>query len=241
MSSIESTIMLTSAGFSYCKRALRAIAGQDHLLTRDKVIERERIGSDYGGWVVASGPLRAVRPVVLSFGLGDDISFDQDMISRYGAQVYAFDPTDESLAWLSRQPLPKQMRVYPIGISNTDGKQTFTLPEEDRRGNFSAKASEGRAIELPVMRYASILSMLGVSRVDVLKLDIEGSEYEVIPDVLNSAVRPTQLLVEFHHRIHRITVVETLATVRLLRESGYSLFDVSPGGRELSFIRSRLD
>jgi len=234
--------MLTSAGFSYCKRALRAIAGHDHFLTRDTIIERERIGSDYGGWVVANGPLHAAtRPVVLSFGLGDDISFDREMIARYGTQVHAFDPTDESLTWLSDQLLPEQMHVYPIGISNVDGTQRFTLPETDRRGNFSAKAFEGRTIELPVMRYCSILSMLDISRVDVLKLDIEGSEYEVIPDILSSPVRPTQLLVEFHHRIHRINVVDTLSTVRLLRDNGYALFDVSPGGRELSFIRSRLE
>ena len=230
--------MLTSATIRYCKRALRAFAGTDHLLTRDKIVSRERIGSEYGGWVVATAPLqRALEPVVLSFGLGDDISFDRAVISRYKAEVYGFDPTDESLAWLSTQDLPKEMRTYPIGISNIDGKQRFTLPGTEQRGNFSAKASNGRSIEFPVMRYCSIVSMLNLSRVDIVKLDIEGSEYEVIPDLLNCDVQPTQLLIEFHHRLHQIPIAATLRTVDLLRRSGYALFDVSPGGRELSFLR----
>jgi len=187
--------------------------------------------------VVAAGPLRrVVRPVVLSFGLGDDISFDRAMISRYGAEVHGFDPTEESLAWLSTQELPEEMRVYPIGISNVDGNQRFALPESEHRGNFSAKASSGRSIELPVLRYSSIVSMLNLSRVDIVKLDVEGSEYEIIPDLLKAPVQPAQLLIEFHHRIHQIPLAATLNAVGLLRRSRYALFDVSPGGRELSFI-----
>jgi hypothetical protein len=89
------------------------------------------------------------------------------------------------------------------------------------------------------MRYESILSMLELQRVDVLKLDIEGAEIDVIPDILASSVLPKQLLTEFHHRHYGIDVADTLAAVKLVRQAGYALFAISPGGQELSFINTK--
>jgi Methyltransferase FkbM domain len=82
------------------------------------------------------------------------------------------------------------------------------------------------------------LAMLKLQHVDVLKLDVEGSEYDVIPDIVTSPILPLQLLVEFHHRLHHIHVTKTRKAVKMIKEAGFSLFAVSPGGQELSFIRS---
>jgi FkbM family methyltransferase len=206
------------------------------LIRKEIDIPSEKLGSDYGGWIVAFHLLeKAERPIVLSFGLGDDISFDRDIAEKYRAQVYGFDPTEESLAWISAQTLPSGMQVFPIGISNFDGKQTFSLPPAESRGNFSTKASNGRIAEYAVRTYSTIVAQLKLQQVDVLKLDIEGAEYDVIPNVLNSPIQPAQFLIEFHHRMHSISIMETIEAVRLIRSSGYVLFDVSPGGREFSF------
>lgn len=221
----------------FCKRLVRAGLGTDHLLMPDAVIATEYIGSVYGGWTVADRPLATTAsPTVLSFGLGDDISFDEGMIRRYGARVYGFDPTPGSLEWLDRRVTPAQMTVYPIGLANFDGSQKFVLPPSERRGNFSARATLGRTVTLDVARYQSIVKRLDLNRVDLVKLDIEGSEYDVLPDLLSCSVRPLQLLVEFHHRLHDIHVDATRQAVALIRKAGFSLFAVSPGGQELSFI-----
>ncbi len=223
----------------YCKRIVRAGLGTDHLLKPQVRIPTRRIGSVYGGWFVADDPLGSAKnPVVLSFGLGDDISFDEGMIQTYGASVYGFDPTPHSLEWIATHGKPSCMQVVPVGIAASDGEQTFLLPENEGRGNFSSKATLGMAINCKVMRYGSILAMLELRHVDVLKLDVEGSEYEVIPDILKASILPNQLLVEFHHRIHNIHVAGTRKSVRMIKQAGFSLFAVSPGGQELSFIRN---
>lgn len=225
----------------FCKRVVRAGLGTDHLLRLDTVIVTERIGSAYGRWTVADRPLATtVSPIVLSFGLGDDISFDEGMIRRYGARVYGFDPTPSSLEWLDGRGTPPRMEIHPIGLANFDGAQKFVLPPTERRGNFSARAMVGRTVTLDVARYQSIVRKLGLTRVDLVKLDIEGSEYDVLPDLLSSSVCPLQLLVEFHHRLHDIHVSATRRAVALVRRGGFSLFAVSPGGQELSFINTDL-
>jgi len=222
----------------YCKRVVRAGLGTDHLLGPELKIATRRLGSDYGGWVVADEPLqRTAHPIVLSLGLGDDISFDEEICRRYEAWVYGFDPTTASLNWIAERGRPANMRVFPIGIAGFDGRQRFTLPEDEHRGNFSVKATAGHSVICDVMRYSSILTLLELQHIDVLKLDVEGSEYDVIPDIISSSVLPIQLLIEFHHRLHDIHVAETRKAVRMIREAGFSLFAVSPAGQELSFIR----
>jgi FkbM family methyltransferase len=222
----------------YSKRVIRAVLGTDHLFGPERKVASERIGSAYGGWVVAVEPLSKIKkPIVLSFGLGDDISFDEEVSRRYGADVYGFDPTTPSLDWIAVRGTPPNMRVFPIGIAKFDGRQKFSLAANDGRGNFSAKATVGDAAVCDVMRYSSIVAQLDLHRVDVLKLDVEGSEYDVIPDIVTSAVLPVQLLIEFHHRLHHIHVTETRRAVNIIRDAGFFLFAVSAGGQEMSFIR----
>jgi FkbM family methyltransferase len=222
----------------YCKRVVRAGLGTDHLLESEVRIQKKYVGSAYGGWMIATAPLQYIAsPVVLSFGLGDDISFDEELIRHYQGQVYGFDPTPASLRWIANRGVPAGMQVHPIGIAAFDGEQAFYLPQRETRGNFSSRQSTGTTTICQVRRYTTILSMLGLQNVDILKLDVEGAEYDVINDLVTSPLLPTQLLVEFHHRLHNIQVAETRRSVQTIRRAGFSLFAVSPGGQELSFIR----
>jgi hypothetical protein len=89
-----------------------------------------------------------------------------------------------------------------------------------------------------VRRLQTILAWLGHSRVDVLKMDIEGAEYDVIADVLASQIPIGQLCVEFHHGMDGVTAAMTKTAVQALNSNGFLAFDVSETGRECSFIHS---
>ena len=59
----------------------------------------QKIGSDYGGWIV---PTAAVSGdwICYSGGVGEDISFDMGLIERFGCNVYAFDPTPRAIRYV---------------------------------------------------------------------------------------------------------------------------------------------
>jgi hypothetical protein len=86
------------------------------------------------------------------------------------------------------------------------------------------------------MRLGSIIEMLGGKEPDVVKMYIEGFEYDVIADLLAGDVRPRQLLIEFHHDMYGFQKSGTLEAVRDLRSAGYRLFYVSDVGREYGFV-----
>ena len=52
-----------------------------------------KIGTTYGGYDIVNKNLK--EPIVLSCGLGEDASFDIDMINKFDAKVFILDPTHD--------------------------------------------------------------------------------------------------------------------------------------------------
>ena len=65
------------------------------------------LGTAYGGFSIAIEKLPK-NPIVYSFGVGEDISFDIALIKKFNAVVYAFDPTPKSIEWLKKSPPPRK-------------------------------------------------------------------------------------------------------------------------------------
>lgn len=67
-------------------------------------------------------------------------------------------------------------------------------------------------------------------------MDIEGEEYKVIEDVLDSGVEVSQILVEFHNRFSRFSVSDTKKAIKRMNQRGYKIFYISSTGREVSLV-----
>lgn len=92
-------------------------------------------------------------------------------------------------------------------------------------------------VTVPCKRISILMSELGHDHIDLLKMDIEGTEYEVIAEILSNKIPINQILVEFHHRFPGIGMEKTLCAVAALRSAGYQLFHVSPWCEEYAFIK----
>jgi FkbM family methyltransferase len=198
---------------------------------------KHKFGSDYGGWNLETRLLDHCS-MVYSFGIGDDASFDIEIINRFGLTVHAFDPTPRSLEWVTRQCLPAKFIFHPYGIAGHDGAARFYPPTNPQDVSFSIQhrsSSHTNAVELPVKRLSTIMSDLGHARFDVLKLDMEGAEYEVIADLAKSAIRPSQLLIEFHHHLPGTGIGKTFQAIRTIARMGYNAVSISDTAHEFSF------
>lgn len=184
--------------------------------------------------------------VVYSLGIGQDIGFEAGLIDEFGAEVHAFDPTPSSIDLCERMQPPAGFRFHPWAITAVDGSIRF-YPRERRDGSAStemyttvAEAGVARdAIDVPTFTLQSVARKLGHTRIDLLKMDIEGAEYEVLEGLLDSPLLPTQLLVEFHHRFPGLGTKKTADIIRRLHDIGYRIFVVAETGRELGFIRQQ--
>jgi FkbM family methyltransferase len=222
------------------RRPLGRLLGRELRFRTDVTCPTLFLGSTYGGWSVYPGGLSR-DSVVYSFGIGEDITFDLALIERFGARVYAFDPTPRSIAWLKTQPLPEQFTYHEYGIAAFDGAASFYPPENPANVSHRLLYQEhtaGRAISAQFHRFETIRRTLGHRTIDLLKMDIEGAEYEVLEDIAAHAADVPQILVEFHHRFEADGVAKTERAVELLRRKGYRIFAISRTHEEYSFVRA---
>lgn len=218
------------------KRNIKGLIGKDVNVRENISCSIERFGSSYGGWDIVPGKLHA-DSVVYSFGIGEDISFELALVAKFGLEVHSFDPTPKALDWVRRQALPPRLTVHDFGLAHFDGDLRFNPPKDPAHVSFSVinrSESGNNAVILPVKKLDTILKSLKHSTIDILKMDIEGAEYQVIEDIARTSIRPRQVLIEFHHRFPQIGVKSTRNSIKILGKIGYSLFSVS--GDEYGFI-----
>lgn len=201
----------------------------------------EVLGSDHGGWPVVRGSL-APGALVCSFGVGMDVSFDLALMARYGCRVEAFDPTPRSRDWIAAQVLPEGFRFHAVGLSDRTETLVFSAPERADHVSYTvgARGAETGTVALPVRALSEIMADLGHGgrAIDFLKMDIEGSEYAALAQMMAAGTCPAQLCVEYHHGMYGYTREETRESVALLGRHGYRIFFVSPSGREYGFLRA---
>lgn len=204
----------------------------------DIVCPQIRLGSPMCGWFICPHEIE-LNSIVYSLGVGEDISFDQQLIDRFSVSVQAFDPTPKAINWVRKHQISPKFILHEYGVADFDGQASFNPPENPTCVSHTIidrPATSGRAITVPMKRLSTIMKDLGHSRIDLLKMDIEGAEYEVIADMKKAHILPKQILVEFHHRFPGIGIERTKAAIKTLQNQGYKIFSITPKAEEFSFI-----
>jgi len=215
------------------KRQLYAARG----LRAEIALPLETVNPGDQAWTVAAGTLRPGN-IVYSLGLAENIEFDLNLIRDHDVELHGFDPTPASVEWIRSQVLPAGFHHHPVAVAGHDGTLEFSLPEPGTGMCASAHlAASAGTVQVPCKRISTIMTELGHDRIDLLKMDIEGTEYEVLEEILGNQLRIRQILVEFHHRFPGIGMKKTLDAVAALRRAGYQLFHVSPWCEEYAFLK----
>jgi FkbM family methyltransferase len=176
--------------------------------------------------------------VVYAFGVGTDISFEVQLANKYQCPVYTFDPTPQAVEYAiniaRKEPL---IKFYPYGVLGRDTMVRFYKPRDVGLGSLStANLHFGNIyIEAPVMRLITLARQFGHDHIDLLKIDIEGGEYDVIDDMLFCGLPVDQFCVEFDQPS---PPWRTERFFGKLHGAGYHLVDVQ--GLNCLFVHQRL-
>ncbi|MFX0170793.1 MAG: FkbM family methyltransferase [Candidatus Hodarchaeota archaeon] len=166
----------------------------------------ERIGSFYGGWMIPIDLLNE-NSICYCAGVGEDITFDLALIDRYSCQVFAFDPTPRAISYVEQKTsnIPNY-QFYPIGLWTTQQKMRFYSPKNPSHVSHSITNIQQTEtfFEAECKRLFQLMSELNHNRIDLLKLDIEGAEYEVLETIIEDKLNIGIICVEFHKPLKNV-------------------------------------
>jgi len=192
-----------------------------------------RLGSPYGGWWV---PASALTPESVAYcaGAGEDVTFDLALLSR-GVRVTTFDPTPRSVQYVDSLTIEDdRFRFVPVGWWNEDTELELYAPSNPTHVSYSALDLQGtgESITVPVRRVGTLARELGDTALDIIKMDIEGAEMVVIPDLLSSGPLPRVLCVEFD-KVRPLR--DVISLIRRIKQAG--LHPAHSEGRNVTFVR----
>ena len=163
------------------------------------------------------------------WGVRAQPEFSETLATSFRCEVHAFDPSAVTREWFPRYTPLRDVPNYHMhyyGAGGIDGNVTLheygwqqvsmlrypPFVRDCSKMRPDAKDHEACAqihipnkrFQLPVRTLGSIMRELGHKRIDVLKLDVEGSEYAFLEDAIDTgAIRAVQqLTMEYHHFPH---------------------------------------
>lgn len=217
------------------------------------------LGTDYGGYNVPEGLLHP-EAICYSVGAGEDISLDVEIANRYNPFIFIFDPTERAEKHFlkvkndaekgTQTPLYKNY-IYPttpqtfqkitfekVGLWVRTDVLKFFVPAKKEHVSHSLvnlqKTSE--YVEVPVRGLDDLMQQYGHQEIDMLKIDIEGSEFEVIEDLLNKKIPVKYICLEYH-RLGNKPIEKIQTSIDALINNNYICIYANRRTLVFSFLR----
>jgi FkbM family methyltransferase len=175
---------------------------------------------DHPGFVPAAGE-RVVD-------VGGNVGIYAVLAASKGAAVDSYEPHPQTFAYLERNTRPwPAVTAHHAAVVGTDGGPSVTLhlhpSRDDRHSVVGRDVFTGDALTSAIEVPATTLEAAVGDGCDLLKLDCEGSEFDVLTTASDETLaRVPRIVAEVH-----AVAGEPTALVRHLRERGYSV--ATPG------------
>jgi FkbM family methyltransferase len=116
------------------------------------------------------------------------------------------------------------VKVAPVAVSDHAGSVRFV--EDGAWGRITTDSLGGPLVEVRALTLPAILEELGVTRVDAIKMDVEGAEPNVVAGMRTLARRPDAPMIVFENNPHTLRIAGSSANDLLhgFARAGYQLF-----------------
>ncbi len=134
--------------------------------------------------------------VVIDLG-GYDGQWASDLFSRYQSAIYVFEAIPEFADKISRRFVSNsKMEIFPCAIGRNSRTGQMSLDDV----GSSLFRGKNKGVTVRVEDAAELFNMCKISHCNLLKINIEGGEYEVLPRLLEAGLisKIDNLQIQFH-------------------------------------------
>jgi len=156
-------------------------------------------------------------PLIIDAGANVGVTALWFLWQHPDATVHAFEPEPTNFRLLQANfGRHSQVVLNQAGLGAERGKLTLHLGEHGAM--HSAFGSGGRSVEVDCLTLGDYVKERGLARVDLLKLDVEGSELDVLRGFGPELSRVGVIVGEVHER-----VVDVAAFYAYLKQAGFEV------------------
>lgn len=178
-----------------------------------RITSLRHLGTNYGGWFIPSKFLNS-ESVCYCVGAGEDISFDVSLAKNYGSKVFIFDPTPRAIEHFDelkkltekgeKMPINNsnkefyhldssdltKIKFFEFGIWDKEEIIRFYAPQNPAHVSYSILNLQktNKFFEAKVKPISSIMQSLNHKKISLLKLNVEGAEYNIINSIVNENI-----------------------------------------------------
>ena len=205
-----------------------------------KIIKEQFIDLQYFPEILEDG---FAPNVVLDIGgyIGD-LSFY--CASLFGSKIHCYEPTPQNYEMIKlnlqlNPELQKHITVFNKGISNSN--EPIKLNVQDITGEVHASShkkykSDVITIDIPCISLEDAIEELNEIKIDLLKIDCEGQEFNILKDVDSEMLsrKVKYLVFEYHNFVedYKLKLEKILSNLE-------NDFDILKKSKKLCFLRSK--
>ena len=219
-------------------------------------LELTRLGDAGAGWTLPTSKILSDTTAVC-VGAGEDITFDVEL-NKKGINVFTIDPTPRAKAHVglvlaaaasgSSAPINnsqadfydlhgfdrRRFTFLDIGLWNANTSKRFFAPRDPNCVSHSIvnlqRTTNG--FEAKCMTLQSICEAMSIKKIQILKLDVEGAEYAVLKNIVDTGLLPEVLCVEFDEAANPLNLRAMKRideVIGLLKQAGYAFLHCEYG------------
>lgn len=151
--------------------------GDDYLRLRYKLNE-ESIVFDVGGYVG---------------------NFSESILKKFGCKVFLFEPSSFFYKeCLKRFNNNRNISCFNYGLGCLNG--TFILSNDNEASSVERKINQDKGEKIKIKKISEIIKELNVKSIDLMKINIEGGEYDLLTCLINENLisKINNIQVQFH-------------------------------------------
>lgn len=166
--------------------------------------------------------------IAIDVGVGDNPDFTLALTNKYNMRTFIVDPTLKHAETLKIFEKNHPFVSYlPVALGAKDEVRTFYESQSNVSGSLRKDHTNVQndplvTYDVQVITLARLLVECGNKTVDIMKIDIEGEEYELVSSISKSNIlRIKQIIIEFHHGIvKKYSMADTLRAIKIMENMG---------------------
>lgn len=240
----------------------RGVLKTGEYITKKNRNKVAKYGSEYGGWYLPEQLKLGQDDICIAAGAGEDISFECELAQRFQGSIFIIDPTpravehykalcaavlngnkfrinnqDGNFYEISADNL-ERINYFQYGLSFETCRKRFYFPENEEWVSCSLEPNgkSEKFFEAECLKYSDFLERYSFNKknIRIVKMDIEGSEYDVIKGMIKEDILPEILCFEIH-KLNKKSVHGILNLFWSLKRAGMELFYVT--GQDILWVR----